>query len=198
MIQNNGQVCGAQSRVLVPRTSPAIKRDLADLFDRLKPGDPRDGLTDVGPVATVAQATRVTDLTQAAMAGGARRLGGTRGASGGCLVDAALLEVDADNVIAREEVFGPVTSLIEYDTVDQAVEIANAHPYGLSGSVWSPDRERSVGVARRMRCGTVGIGSKRILDFAAPFGGHRSSGIGRELGPEGIDGYLETTTIIIP
>ncbi len=87
---------------------------------------------------------------------------------------------------------------LPYRDTDEAISIANESPFGLSGSVWTPNIDRALEIARQLRTGTVGLNSKRILDFAAPFGGHRASGIGRELGPEGIDGYLETTSILLP
>ena len=199
MIQNNGQVCGAQSRVLVPRgNAGAIREGLSALFDGLKVGDPLDPATEIGPLATRVQGEKVRAMYAEALSGGASRIGGARGVGSACLVDPALLLADPDSRIAREEVFGPLTALIEYDDVDHAIRIANDSPYGLSGSVWSSDVERSLSVARQLRTGTIGINSKRILDYAAPFGGFRSSGIGRELGPEGIDSYLETTSILLP
>lgn len=199
MVQNNGQVCGAQARVLVPRhAAPAIRENLVGLFDGLIVGDPLDPATHIGPLATLAQADKVRVMYAEAVANGAIPIGGAHGIGSGCLVDPALLLSVPGSRIAEEEVFGPLTALIEYDDVDHAVRIANASQYGLSGSVWSSDIERSVAVARRLRTGTVGINSKRILDFGAPFGGFRSSGIGRELGPEGIDSYLETSSILIP
>jgi aldehyde dehydrogenase (NAD+) len=199
MIQNNGQVCGAQSRVLVPRSSAGPMREaLAELFDGLKVGDPLDPETQIGPLATRVQSSNVKAMFTEAIEGGARKIGGSYGTGSECLVDPALLLTGRDSAIARKEVFGPLTALIEYEDIDDAVAIANDSDYGLSGSVWSPDTERSIAVARRLRTGTVAINSKRMLDFAAPFGGFRESGIGRELGPEGIDSYLETSTILIP
>ncbi|KFL48008.1 NAD-dependent aldehyde dehydrogenase [Sphingobium sp. ba1] len=199
MIQNNGQVCGAQSRILVPRgKTGAIRDGIAALFDGLKVGDPLDPATDVGPLATRVQSEKVKAMYADALAAGALKIGGAHGAGSACLVDPALLLTAPDARIAQEEVFGPLTALIEYDDVDQAVAIANDSVYGLSGSVWSPDLNRSIHVARRLRTGTVGINSKRILDFGAPFGGFRASGIGRELGPEGIDSYLESSSILLP
>jgi acyl-CoA reductase-like NAD-dependent aldehyde dehydrogenase len=199
MVQNNGQVCGAQSRVLVPRgKAQAIRDGLAAMFDSFKVGDPLDPSTQIGPLATRVQSEKVKLMFAEAIASGAQKVGGSHGKGSACLVDPALLLVEPDARIAQDEVFGPLTALIEYDDIDEAVRIANASPYGLSGSVWSPDLDRSVSVARRLRTGTVGINSKRILDFGAPFGGFRASGIGRELGPEGIDSYLESSSILLP
>ena len=196
MLQNNGQVCGAQSRVLVPRGRPDIIDALVALFDALRAGDPTDSATDVGPLATAAQAARVRGMLGRAGVG-TRRLSRARDTTGQ-LIAPTLLRATADAEIAREEVFGPVTALLLYDDEDHAVRLANDSRYGLSCSVWSADPKRAASVGARLRCGTVGINSKRILDFAAPFGGWRQSGLGRELGPEGIDAYLETTSIIKP
>lgn len=198
MVQNNGQVCGAQSRVLVPASAPYVRDALRALFDALVVGDPRDPETDIGPLATPAQAEKVRRMTAEALADGAECVAGADAPRGACYVAPALMAVDASARLAREEVFGPVTALIGYGDIDEAVSIANDSSYGLSGSVWSPDITRATAIARRLRTGTVGLNSRRILDFAAPFGGHRASGIGRELGPEGIDGYLETTSILLP
>jgi len=199
-LQNNGQVCGAQSRLLVPRSRAAeLKAALAALFDALLLGDPADPSTAIGPLATPTQAARVRALSAAALAAGARPLNRRRTLPArGAFAEPLLLDAGADAEIAREEVFGPVVVVHSYADEAEAVRIANASPYGLSGSVWSADPARAVGVARQLRTGSVGIASRRILDFNAPFGGWRASGIGRELGPEGIDAFLETTAILRP
>jgi len=106
---------------------------------------------------------------------------------------------DADNSmrIAREEIFGPVVAVIPYDTVDEAVAIANDSDYGLSGSVWSADASRALGIARRIRTGTATVNGWR-WDFNCPFGGFKESGLGREGGPEGLEAYCEYQTISLP
>jgi aldehyde dehydrogenase (NAD+) len=96
--------------------------------------------------------------------------------------------------VAREEIFGPVVVVIPYDDEDDAVAIANDSDYGLAGSVWTADADHGLDVARRVRAGTYGINGY-LMDFVAPFGGYKASGLGREFGPEGLEEYLETKSI---
>ncbi len=103
-------------------------------------------------------------------------------------------DVHNSDALAREEVFGPVLALIPFDDDDEAVQIANDSDYGLGGSVWSADEDRALAVARRVRTGTIGL-NYYTLDLGAPFGGFKDSGVGRELGPEGINGYLEYKSV---
>lgn len=103
-------------------------------------------------------------------------------------------DVDNNDQLAREEVFGPVIAVIPYETEDEAVRIANDSNYGLDGSVWTADEARGVGVARRLRTGTIGVNCYHI-DLTAPFGGMKESGLGREGGPEALEGYLEYKSI---
>jgi acyl-CoA reductase-like NAD-dependent aldehyde dehydrogenase len=106
-------------------------------------------------------------------------------------------DVDNGMRIAREEIFGPVLSVIPYRDDDDAIAIANDSDYGLSGSVWTSDPERGMATARRVRTGTFGVNEPYNMDPWAPFGGMKASGIGRELGQEGLDGYLETKVISV-
>jgi acyl-CoA reductase-like NAD-dependent aldehyde dehydrogenase len=99
--------------------------------------------------------------------------------------------------IAREEIFGPVLCVMKYDTVDQAVQIANDSIYGLGGGVWSQDVEKAKAVAKRMRTGTVWINEWHMLSERAPFGGYKQSGIGREFGEEGLNAYTEVKTLYV-
>ena len=107
------------------------------------------------------------------------------------------VNVDNDMTIAREEIFGPVLTVIPYDGVDEAVRIANDSDYGLSGSVWSGDNAAALDVARRVRTGTYTVNGF-MLEFSCPFGGFKQSGVGRELGPEGLAAYLEAKSISLP
>jgi aldehyde dehydrogenase (NAD+) len=99
--------------------------------------------------------------------------------------------------IAREEIFGPVLAVIAYDDEEDAVRIANDSDYGLSGSVWSASEDRALAVARRIRTGTINVNGGNFYGADAPFGGYKQSGLGREMGPEGFEEYLETKTIAI-
>jgi aldehyde dehydrogenase (NAD+) len=106
-------------------------------------------------------------------------------------------EVDPNMTIAREEIFGPVLSILPYDDEDQAVEIANGTMYGLHGAVWSSDPERALRLARRLRTGMVDINGAPF-NFAAPFGGYKQSGVGREIGAHGIEEFCEVKSIQLP
>jgi aldehyde dehydrogenase (NAD+) len=127
-------------------------------------------------------------------------VGGGRpaGLSRGWFVEPTVFaDVNNAMTIAREEIFGPVVSVIPYDGDDDAVRIANDSDYGLSGSVWTADRDRGVEVARRVRTGTYAVNTGMTIDLKNPFGGFKASGIGRELGPEGLEAYLEVQTIVL-
>jgi acyl-CoA reductase-like NAD-dependent aldehyde dehydrogenase len=148
------------------------------------------------------QQERVNGYISAGERAGARLVaGGTglpAGVEGGWYVRPTLFaDVDNGMRIAREEIFGPVLSVISYASEEDAIAIANDSDYGLSGSVWTADTDRGLGVARRVRSGSFGVNQPYSMDPAAPFGGMKASGIGRELGPEGLDGYLERKSISV-
>ncbi len=200
---NNGQVCGAQSRVLVSKRRYAdVVEALGTAVGALKVGDPLDESVHVGPLVAERQRTRVEGFLEAGKAAGARAVvGGGRPASlptGWYIEPTVFADVRNDMKIAQEEIFGPVLSVIPYEDEQDAVAIANDSDYGLCGSVWTADPEHGAAVAAQVRTGVVAVNSSMILDFNAPFGGFKQSGIGRELGPEGIGPYTEYQTIILP
>ncbi|HUV10959.1 MAG TPA: aldehyde dehydrogenase [Acidimicrobiia bacterium] len=202
-LMNNGQVCGAQSRILVSRKRyDEVTEALGAAVGALKVGDPLDDSVQVGPLVAERQRDRVEGFLEAGRSAGARAVvGGGRPAdldTGWYVEPTVFADVTNDMKIAREEIFGPVLSVIPYDDEAQAIAIANDSDYGLCGSVWTADAEHGAAVAAQVRTGVVAINSSMILDFNAPFGGFKQSGMGRELGPEGIDPYTELQSIILP
>ncbi|MEU8895962.1 aldehyde dehydrogenase [Nocardia sp. NPDC048505] len=202
-LMNSGQACVAQTRILLPRSRYGEYVDaLASMLKKLVVGDPFDEATQIGPMVSRRQQQRVRGYIEHGRREGARLLlGGTElpnGVRRGWYVRPTLF-VDVDNAmrIAQEEIFGPVLSVVPYDDEEHAVKLADATEYGLSGSVWTPDLDHGLAVARRMRTGTVGLNQPYSMDPFAPFGGVKNSGLGREFGPEGLDGFLDTTSISV-
>jgi acyl-CoA reductase-like NAD-dependent aldehyde dehydrogenase len=202
-VMNNGQVCGAQSRILVSKKRyDEVVGALGAAMGALQVGHPLDDTTQIGPLVAERQRARVEGYIDAGKAAGARVVvGGGRPAdlsSGWYVEPTVFADVDNSMKIAQEEIFGPVLSVIPYDTEAQAIDIANDSEYGLCGSVWTSDTTHGEQVAAQVRTGVVAINSAMILDFNSPFGGFKKSGIGRELGPEGIAPYTELQSIILP
>ncbi len=201
-LANNGQTCNIGTRVLAPRARyDEVLEVFSGLANALVVGDSLDPATQLGPVASARQRERVEGYIEKGRAEGGRIVaGGGRPPEqerGWFVQPTIFADVDNSDTIAREEIFGPVLAVIPYDGVDQAVEIANDSEFGLGGSVWSRDPERAQDVARRVQTGSIGI-NHYMLDPAAPFGGVKASGIGRELGPEGMQAYLQMQSIYEP
>jgi acyl-CoA reductase-like NAD-dependent aldehyde dehydrogenase len=202
-LMNSGQACVAQTRVLVPAARYEEHVDaLAWMVDALVVGDPSDKATEIGPMVAQRQQERVRGYIEAGQTEGARLVvGGTSlpdTVDRGWYVRPTLFaDVGNQMRIAREEIFGPVLSVIPYQDDDDAIRLANESDYGLSGSVWTADVERGMATAERVRAGSFGVNEPYSMDPAAPFGGMKASGIGRELGREGLEGYLETKAISV-
>jgi aldehyde dehydrogenase (NAD+) len=199
----SGQVCGAQTRVLVPRrAAEEVLAIAAETASGIVVGDPHDPGTEVGPLVAARQRERVEGYIALATDAGARIVaGGGRPAHlprGWYVAPTVLGDVDNSMRVAREEIFGPVLSVIPHDGDDDAVRIANDSQYGLAGGVWSGDDRRALGVARQLRTGSVAVNGSFPPFPLVPFGGFKESGLGRELGPEGLLNFLEPRSIGLP
>ncbi|MCV7380481.1 aldehyde dehydrogenase [Mycobacterium alsense] len=202
-LMNNGQACVAQTRILVSeRRHDEVVDALAAMMAGLTVGDPADEATDVGPLVAQRQQHRVQEYIKSGRSEGARVVvGGLNtaqdGPSGRGWYVRPTLFADATNEmrIAREEIFGPVLTVLRYRDEDDAIRIANESDYGLAGSVWTSDIAHGLEIAAGVRTGTYGI-NMYTLDIGAPFGGFKQSGIGREFGPEGLHEYVELQTLV--
>jgi len=196
---NSGQTCSAWTRMLVPadRHDEAVELAAAAAV-RYTVGDPTDGSTRIGPMASVAQHRRVADYLDKGVAAGATVAFGGPGPVAGLergyyVRPTVFADVTPDAVIAQEEIFGPVLSVIPYRGDDEAVEIANSTVYGLSGAVFG-EPDHALAVARRLRTGQVDVNGGAFNPLA-PFGGYKQSGNGRELGRFGIEEFCEVKSI---
>jgi acyl-CoA reductase-like NAD-dependent aldehyde dehydrogenase len=196
---NSGQTCSAWTRMIVPRSLYQKALELAaQAIGSLKVGDPLDPSTRLGPLISATQRERVEGYIAKGKQEGARVvMGGGRpaGFDKGYYVEPTIFaDVQSKMTIAQEEIFGPVLSVLPYDTEDDAVRIANDTIYGLAGGVWSGDPDRAMRVARRMRTGQVDVNGGKYNPLA-PFGGYKHSGIGRELGMFGLEEYFQIKSI---
>ena len=196
---NNGQTCHLSSRILAPRGRYAEVVDaLAALADGLTVGDPLEKSTDVGPLVSARQRERVLDYIELGKSEGAKLVaGGSVPADqphGWFVSPTVFADVENSSRLAQEEIFGPVLAVIAYDTDREAIDIANDSEFGLGGTVWSTDPDRATDVARAVHTGTIGV-NDYALDVQAPFGGVKASGLGRELGPEGLAAYQTLKSI---
>jgi aldehyde dehydrogenase (NAD+) len=199
-VLNTGQSCNAPTRMLVPRATMAEAAAAAKrAAEATRPGDPLAEGTNIGPLASEAQFDKVQRLIKKGIEEGAELVAGGPGrpeglGKGWFVKPTVFANVRNDMTIAREEIFGPVLSIIPYDNDDDAVRIANDTPYGLSGYVTSSDLERARRIAKRIRSGNVHVNGAQP-DFSGAFGGYKQSGNGREWGEAGLAEFLELKTV---
>jgi acyl-CoA reductase-like NAD-dependent aldehyde dehydrogenase len=198
---NNGQICWLSTRVLAPRSRyTEVVDTVTGLARSLTIGNPLEPETKVGPLVSARQRDRVESYIAKGKADGARlTTGGGRpaGQDRGWFVEPTIFaDVDPHATIAQEEIFGPVLAVIPYSDEQEAVAIANDNDYGLGGSVWTADPDRGAAFARKVRSGTIGVNGY-VNDPVAPFGGVKASGMGRELGPEGLQPFQLIKTIYL-
>ncbi|HZY43056.1 MAG TPA: aldehyde dehydrogenase family protein, partial [Anaerolineae bacterium] len=199
---HNGQACESGTRLFVPGSIyDEFMRRLIDRASKIKVGLPGDGATDLGPLISAGQLKSVENYIQIGLAEGATpALLGHRPtdpelANGHFLTPTIFTDVRNDMRIAQEEIFGPVLAVIKYDSLEDAIRMANDTIYGLAAGVWSASLERAMSVANKLRAGTVWINDYHLINAEAPFGGYKQSGIGRELGTWGLHEYTEVKHI---
>ena len=204
VFDNCGQDCCARSRILVERSAhDQVVELFAAATRKVKVGDPADDATEVGTLVSFKQRDRVRDYIEIGLGEGATIVVGGAApddpalAAGAYLMPTVFDGVTNDMRIAREEIFGPVVSIIPFDTEAEAIRLANATPYGLSGSIWSRDIGKALRTARGVQAGVLSVNSNSSVHTEAPFGGYKMSGIGRELGMSAIDLYTETKNVFI-
>lgn len=197
--RNNGQTCTNQTRILAPRSRyDEVVEAVTDYAKNLKVGNPLDPSVTCGPMVTEAHRRRVLGYIEQGKRSDARlTVGGgipSEHEVGWFVEPTVFADVDNREVFAREEIFGPVLVVIPYDGDEEAVAIANDSTYGLAGSVWTEDPDRGMAVASRIQTGTIGV-NYYTIDTNSPFGGVKDSGLGREMGPEGLAHYFQYKSI---
>jgi acyl-CoA reductase-like NAD-dependent aldehyde dehydrogenase len=193
---NSGQLCESGSRLIVQSSiRESFLARLRELMGKMRPGNPMDMETDISAITTEKQQRRIETMVEAGVAAGAkvyfrRDLSPLTPPKGLYYPPTLLTSVDSEMEIAREEVFGPVLSVMDFETESEAIELANRTEYGLAAGIWTTDLAKAQRVASQIEAGTVWINEYHLLSAAAPRGGFKNSGIGRELG---LDGILECT-----
>jgi acyl-CoA reductase-like NAD-dependent aldehyde dehydrogenase len=198
---NNSESCVAHTRILAPRERyEEIVAALKTMVESIAVGDPSDPDTFVGPMVRADQQERIRGYIELGIAEGARLVTGgaepIEGLTGNYIRPTLFADVDNAMRIAREEIFGPVLVVIPFDTEEDAIRIANDSDYGLSGGVWTADKEHGIEVLRQVRSGWMNVNGAPA-SFSGPFGGYKASGAGREFGALGLTGYTEAKTIAV-
>jgi betaine-aldehyde dehydrogenase len=204
VFDNAGQDCCARSRILVERSvHERVVELFAEATRKVVVGDPANDATEVGTLVSFKHRDRVKDYIEIGLGEGAQLVVGGEVpedpalAGGAYLMPTVFDRVDNEMRIAREEIFGPVVSIIPFDTEEDALRLANATPYGLSGSIWSRDIGKALRAAKALQSGVISVNSNSSVHTEAPFGGYKMSGIGRELGMSAMDLYTETKNVFI-
>ncbi len=194
----SGQMCHAGSRVLVEQSiHDAFVDALVRRAREARLGDPTDPLTDIGPISTEPQLRKIEELVSASARSGAKILCGGKVSprSGYFFEPTVITNVQQHAQIVREEVFGPVVAVMPFDREDDAIEMANDTPYGLAAGLWTSNLNRAHRMVDRIKAGTVWVNCYRVASPAVPFGGMKTSGVGRENGLDAINDYLETKSV---
>jgi acyl-CoA reductase-like NAD-dependent aldehyde dehydrogenase len=203
VFENCGQDCCARSRLIVQRS---VKDELVERYAAttaaIRVGMPEDPETQVGPMISAGQRETVEGYISQGVADGAQVVTGGERPGGdleqGFFLRPAVLDgVRNDMTVAREEIFGPVVSVIPFDTEEEAIRIANDTPYGLAGSLWTRDGARQLRVARAIRTGVLGVNTNSSVFVQTPFGGYKQSGVGKELGMHALEHNTELKSVFI-
>jgi acyl-CoA reductase-like NAD-dependent aldehyde dehydrogenase len=195
---NKGEVCAAGSRLFLDeRIHDEFMSKLTDRVKGLKVGDPMDKATRMGPVVSKQQMDTVLGYIDAGKREGARLVaGGSRVGSKGYFIEPTIFDGVTNRMkIAREEIFGPVLSVIPFKSVEDGLAEANSTTYGLAAAVWTRDVAKALKAAKAIRAGTVWVNAYNLFDAALPFGGFKESGFGREMGSAGLDHYTEVKSV---
>lgn len=204
LFRNAGQSCSAGSRLLVHENiHDSFISKLADFASNIKVGDPFDSSSDYGPVVSDSQMEQIQDFIAEASGSGIKSvIGGNRllenNLRNGLYLEPTIFDnVQSDERIFQDEIFGPVLTVTQFSSDEEAIDIANATRYGLEAGIWTRDINRALRVAKGIDSGNISINNYQLRFTEVPFGGHRESGIGKELSMHGIDEYLETKSVCI-